>query len=181
MQRAVTEEGLNKQIALMTREMFDAVRTGNKNLFTMAVQKGADVKARNNEGLPLLHAAIKYCVNEQYNTDMMVFVLPHVDDLFVTNHKGLDIFDPKIDDMILRSRHENFANPLRQCRLLLMRAMPDIEEARQQLQNNKVATSGEARVLIAPQFAKISGRETIEKPTGGDTPPKPPTGGNPAP
>ncbi len=162
MDRPVTEEGLKKQIALMTGEMFAAVQNGDKKLFDMTIAKGADVHARNGDGLPLLHAGIKRAIQDQ-KYDWLTHVLPHVDDLFVANTKGRTLFDDKIDDQLIPYRHEAYIEMLRKCRLRVMEEMPDIASARDRLRQQEEGLS-ETRTLIAPRFNMVSAPERIEKP-----------------
>ena len=179
MDRPVTEEGLKKQIALMTGEMFAAVRSGDKALFDMAVAKGADVHARNDNGMPLLHVAVRRAVQD-LRTDWLAHVLPYVDDLFVTNTKGYALFDDKLNDQLIPFRDNNYIDMLRKCRIYVMEQMPDIQAARDRL---RAAEQGltENRVLVAPRFNIVSAPERIHKPVYDDMPPPDKKSGDPKP
>lgn len=179
MTRPVTEQGLHQQIALMTGEMFNAVRSGDTKLFEMAIAKGADVHALNADGLPLLHAGIRRAINEQ-NFNWLMHVLPHVDDLFVKNSKGRTLFDDKIDDQLLPYRGDEYIAMLRKIRVRVMQEMPDIETARERL-NPQIDGLSEKRVLVAPRFNVVTAPERIEKPAHGDNSPSPRKPGDPAP
>lgn len=179
MDRPVTEEGLNKQIALMTGEMFSAVRNGDKVLFDMAIAKGADVHARNGDGMPLLHVAVKRAVQD-LRTDWLAHVLPYVDDLFVTNAKGHALFDDKLNDQLIPFRDNNYIKMLRTCRVYVMEQMPDIEAARARLRAEQEGPA-EKRVLVAPRFNIVSAPERIHKPVQDDTPPPSNKSGGPTP
>ncbi len=179
MTRPVTEQGLNQQIALMTGEMFAAVRSGDKQLFDLTIAKGADVHAFNADGFPLFHAGIRRAISEQ-NFNWLLHVLPHVDDLFVKNSKGRTLFDDKIDDQLLPYRGDEYIAMLRKIRVRVMQEMPDIQTARERLNPPSEALS-EKRVLVAPRFNVVTAPERIEKPTHDDGAPSPRKPAAPAP
>ena len=172
MDRPVTEEGLQKQIMLMTQTMFEAVEKGDKDLFAMAILKGADVTQRNHAGLALLHAGVKRAVRDE-RLDWLLLILPHVDDLFVTTNKGCTLFDAGIDPFLVPHSHPDYVAMLRKCREHVMKDMPDMEAARQRLQNKGLS---ESRVLIAPAFkavaspVKLLDKRATDRPTPPDKP-----------
>lgn len=172
MDRPVTEEGLQKQIMLMTQTMFEAVEKGDKDLFAMAILKGADVTQRNQHGFALLHVGVKQAIREE-KLDWLSLVLPHVDDLFVTTNKGFTLFDADINHSLLHFDHPDYVAMLRKCREHVMKDMPDMEAARQRLQNKGLS---ESRVLIAPAFkavaspVKLLDKRATDRPTPPDKP-----------
>lgn len=172
MDRPVTQEGLDKQIALMTGEMFSAVTRGDKKLFAMALAKGADVTQFNAEGMPLLHAGIKRSIREE-NLEWLLLVLPHAQDLFVTT-AGMTLFDSGLDKRLLPSGHSEYAELLRKCRLRVMQEMPDIEVARAKLAQSQERGLQTGQTLVAPRFNIVGSPQQIDKKT--QAPPAPPQG-----
>lgn len=160
--RPVTQEVLDKQVALMTAAMFDAVEKGDKALFELAIKKGADAAQLSNKGQPLLHVAMRKAV-ENGTVEWLNIVLPHVENLFVGNKKGLDVFDDANNDNLMPHRHPEYEARLTKMRRHLMTELPDIDAARAELEKTARQGLPAGGKILAPQF-EVVGPRKIDKP-----------------
>ena len=160
--RPVTQEGLDKQVALMTAAMFDAVENADKALFELAIKKGADAAQLSTKGQPLLHVAMRKSV-ENGTVEWLNIALPHVENLFVGNKKGLDVFDDANNDNLMPHRHPEYEARLTKMRRHLMTELPDIEAARAELEKSARHGLPAGGKILAPQF-EVVGPRKIDKP-----------------
>lgn len=151
-------ESRQQQIALMTRTMFDAIAANDAPLFQLAMKKGADPYAWSATGDPLLHVALYRAVRQQ-SSDWIVQVLPYVDDFFVADRQGHDVFSDAYEKKIRAHEDATLRLHLTQFRRFLMEKMPDMDNTTRQAAA-PATTAGEGREVLAPSFRFAAGDRT---------------------
>lgn len=169
MDRPITQESIDKQVAQMTAMMFEAVQTADGDLFKAAMSKGANPLGLDAQGTPLPHALVATAIRYQ-RRDMFQIVLPYIEDMLAVNKAGVTVFDKAFIDGLLTSGINNYwdkMNLFKELRQQMIERLPDIEDLRQQAEAHAQGLS-EKRVLVAPRFNAVTAPERIEKPVQGE-------------
>lgn len=179
MDRPVTQEMIDQQIAQMTAMMFEAVQTCDSDLFKVVMSKGADPLGCDANGTPLPHALMSVCVRNQ-REDIFKTALPYIQDFLAINKAGVTVFDKAFIDSILTGTSNNYwdkMNLFKKLRQQMIERLPSIDELSKRMAGQDAGLSND-RTLVAPKFNVVGGPKPIEKKTdhasGAPHPAKPP-------